>query len=110
MKKVLWAFFCLLLLIGCYRRPDPAVQAAQDLERMVYDFAEREEEKVRRLQSLRLGMSDREVLDIAGPPSQREGRLLEGEGSREVWVYRGAMRVLARLTFENGRLVEIRAE
>jgi hypothetical protein len=55
-------------------------------------------------------MSDREVLDAAGPPSSRQSAMLNAEESREVWTYRGALRPLATLTFINQRLTEIKVE
>jgi hypothetical protein len=107
--SMVWAVM-FLAATGCYQRQDPMVQAAQDLQRMAYDLAEQEEDKQRRLNSLRLGMSDSEVLDIAGPPSARESRMINAEESREVWTYRGTLRPLATLTFINARLMEIRVE
>ncbi len=106
-----WLWISLLLAVaGCYQRQDPVVQAAQDLQQMAYDFASQEEEEARRLNSLRLGMSDKEVLSAAGPPSARESSTTNAEESREVWTYRGAMRPLATLTFVNQRLTEMRVE
>ncbi|MEW6299132.1 MAG: hypothetical protein AB1671_15565 [Thermodesulfobacteriota bacterium] len=101
-----WAIIC-AIAAGCYQRQDPVVRAAQDLRRMAYDFAEEEEDRQQRLRALRLGMSDSEVLDIAGPPSSRESRMVNTEESREVWIYRGALRPLATLIFVNNRLTEI---
>jgi len=77
---------------------------------MAYDFADQEETQSRRLNSLRLGMSDREVLSAVGPPSARQSLATSAEESREVWTYRGAMRPLATLTFVNQRLAEIKVE
>ena len=86
------------------------MQAAQNLERLAYSLAAQEDEQVRRLSALRLGMSDREVLEAVGPPSKRKSYMTGAEGSREVWMYRGALRVLATLTFINQRLEEIKVE
>jgi Protein of unknown function (DUF2845) len=105
----LWIFL-LPAAAGCYQRQDPVVQAAQDLQQMAYDFASQEEEQTRRLNSLRLGMSDKEVLNAVGPPSARQSIAANTEESREAWTYRGAMRPLATLTFVNQRLTEIRVE
>jgi Protein of unknown function (DUF2845) len=107
-----FAFWAVLLLAGagCYQRQDPVVRAAQDLQRMAYDFAAEEDAQKRRLNTLRLGMSDSEVLDAIGPPSTRQGLGTSAEESREVWTYRGALRPLATLTFTNQRLTEIRTE
>lgn len=104
-----WAVTC-VIVIGCYQRQDPVVRAAQDLQRMAYDFAVEEEARQQRLRGLRLGMSDNEVLDIAGPPAARESRLVSAEESREVWIYRTALRPLATLTFVNHRLTEMYIE
>jgi hypothetical protein len=105
----LWIFL-LPAVTGCYQRQDPVVRAAQDLQQMAYDFASQEEEQTRRLNSLRLGMSDQEVLSAVGPPSARQSIAENAEESREAWTYRGAMRPLATLTFVNQRLTEIRVE
>lgn len=100
----------LLTAAGCYQRQDPVVRAAQDLERMAYDFAAEQDEQKRRLNALRLGMSDTEVLNAVGPPSARQSVQTYGEESREIWTYRGGLAVLATLTFVNQRLTEIRVE
>jgi hypothetical protein len=100
----------LLTAAGCYQRRDPVVQAAQDLRDMAYDFAAQQEAQRQRLNTLRLGMSDGEVLDAAGPPATRESRATGTEETREVWTYRGGLQPLAILTFVNQRLVEIRIE
>lgn len=110
MKQVCLWFSLLLVAAGCYQRPDPVVQAAQNLERMAYNLAAQEDEQIRRLSALRLGMSDSEVLNAVGPPSKRASYMTGAEESREVWMYRGALRVLAILTFVNRRLEEIRVE
>jgi hypothetical protein len=108
--KNYWAWtFLLLAAAGCYRQ-DPVVRAAQDLQHMAYDLAGRQEEQTDRLNSLRLGMTDEQVLDAVGPPSARESMAISSEESREVWTYRGAVRPLATLTFMNQRLVEMRVE
>ena len=104
----IWAFL-ILAVTGCYRQ-DPAVRAAQDLQQMAYDLASHQEEQTYRLNSLRLGMSDKEVLNVVGPPSARESIATNSEESREVWTYRGSIRPLATLTFVNQRLTEMRVE
>jgi len=107
----LWVLVVLSLVVtGCYQRQDPVVRAAQDLQEMAYDFAAQEEAQAHRLNSLRLGMSDSEVLTAVGPPSARQSLTTSVEESREVWTYRGTMRPLATLTFVNGRLTEMRVE
>jgi hypothetical protein len=100
----------LLVATGCYQRQDPVVRAAQDLERMAYDFAAQEDERMYQINALRLGMSDSEVLNAIGPPSTRQSSETSAEESREVWTYRGAVRPLATLTFVNQRLREIKTE
>jgi hypothetical protein len=77
---------------------------------MAYDFAAQQEAQRQRLNALRLGMSDGEVLDAAGPPSTRESHTTGSEESREVWTYSGGLQPLARLTFINQRLADIRIE
>ena len=109
--KRLWCLYPFFLaLAGCYQRQDPVVQAAQDLQQMTYDLVSQDETQTRRLNSLRLGMSDREVLDAAGPPSSRQSVMINAEESREMWTYRGALRPLATLTFVNQRLKELKVE
>ena len=109
MRAGLWISL-LLVMTGCYQRQDPVVQAAQDLERMAYDFAAQEDERMHRINTLRLGMLDSEVIDAIGPPSTRRSIETSAEESREVWTYHGALRPLATLTFVNQRLTEIRTE
>ena len=94
---------------GCYQ-PDPSVRAAQDLQRMAYDFAAHEEDQIQQFRSLRLGMSDDEVIKRLGPPATQQSINTGAEGSREVWTYRGAMSPLGTLTFVNRRLVEVKSE
>jgi hypothetical protein len=110
MKRTWVALTLLLAGTGCYQRQDPVVQAAQDLQRMAYDFAAQEDERRQRLNTLRLGMSDSEVLNTVGPPSTRQSVGTSPEESREVWTYRGGLGPFATLTFANQRLVEIRIE
>ena len=109
MRAGLWVSL-LLVMTGCYQRQDPVVQAAQDLQRMAYDFAAQEDERMHRINTLRLGMLDSEVIDAIGPPSARRSLETSAEESREVWTYHGALRPLATLTFVNQRLTEIRTE
>ena len=109
MKHTWVVIFLSLAGAGCYRQ-DPVVRAAQDLQQMAYDFASQEEAQAHRLNSLRLGMSDKEVLNSVGPPSARQSLMTGAEESREVWTYRGAVRPLATLVFINQRLTEIKVE
>lgn len=104
----IWTFL-LLTAAGCYRQ-DPVVRAAQDLQQMAYDLANQQEERTHDLNSLRLGMTDKEVLKAVGPPSARQSIATNSEESREVWTYSGAVRPLATLTFVNQRLMEMRVE
>jgi hypothetical protein len=108
-QRAVWVAL-LLVVSGCYQRQDPVVRAAQDLERLAYDFAAQEEAQARRINALRLGMSDSEVITAVGPPATRRSLEAGTEESREVWTYRGALRPLATLTFVNQRLAEMRAE
>jgi hypothetical protein len=96
-----------LAAIGCQPRPDPRVQAAQDFKSTVFDLIGQDEEQARRLNALRLGMSDQEVLDAAGSPARRETHTADGGQSRETWVYDGQLSILGTLMFEDGRLVQI---
>ena len=108
--KNIWIWGSLIVTaVGCYQQ-DPAVRAAQDLQQMAYDLASQQEDQRYQLNSLRLGMTDKEVLDAVGPPSSRQSIALNSEESREVWTYRGALRPLATLTFVNQRLTEMRNE
>ena len=101
---------CLVGGGGCYRRPDPAVQAATDLQRSIHQLAGEEQERIARLNSLSLGMTKEEVRRAVGPPSKRLSRLAGASEAREVWIYTGVVRRLATLTFVDDRLVEIRVE
>jgi uncharacterized protein DUF2845 len=96
-----------LVGIGCELRPDPRVQAAQDFKATVFDLIGQDEAQTRRLNALRLGMSDQEVLDSAGSPARRETHTTGGGQSHETWVYNGQLSILGTLTFEDGRLVQI---
>ncbi len=96
-----------LAAIGCQASPDPRVQAAQDFKSTVFDLIGQDEAQSRRLNALRLGMSDQEVLAAAGSPARRETQTTDGGQSRETWVYNGQLSILGTLTFEDGRLVQI---
>ena len=101
----------LVVLTGtaCYQQ-DPVVRAAQDLQRMANDLVAYDEDRTRRFQSLRLGMSPSEVIKILGPPETQ--RLVEdnSDEQREEWTYRASLRPLGTLTFVNSKLVEVRSE
>jgi hypothetical protein len=96
-----------LAAIGCQPRPDPRVQAAQDFKSTVFDLIGQDEAQTRRLNGLRLGMSDREALEAAGSPERRETRTTDSGQRRETWVYNGQLSILGTLTFEDGRLVQV---
>ena len=96
-----------LAAVGCEPRPDPRVQAAQDFKSTVFDLIGQDEAQTRRLNALRLGMSDQEVLQATGTPERRETGTADSGQSRETWVYNGQLSILGTLTFENGRLVQI---
>jgi hypothetical protein len=105
-----WTWGLLMLAAaGCYQQ-DPMVRAAQDLQQMAYDMANQQEEQRYHLNNLRLGMTDKEVLDAVGPPATRQSMAMNSEEIREVWTYRGAVSPLATLTFVNQRLSEMRVE
>lgn len=104
--RTLLAILCLALVAGCYR-PSPTVLAAQHFERTAYDLVAKDEELEKRLNSLRLGMTDREVISAAGAPTRRETRDLDDGRSRETWVYVGEITELGTLVFEGGRLVQL---
>jgi len=110
MKRVAFFLALVVLCSGCYQRRDPLVRAAQDLQQVAEDFASQEEEKIQRFNSLRLGMSEEDVLKHLGPPKSRQAFSTGDEESREVWVYQGALRPLGTLLFVNKRLTGIRSE
>ncbi len=106
--RLAFASVALLAAGGCAPRPDPRVQAAENLRSTVFDLIAQDETQTKRLNTLRLGMSDREVLESAGAPATRESRVTaSGGGAEETWIYSGQLSTLGTLTFENGRLVRI---
>lgn len=108
-----YATLLLILLVACtscYQRQDPLVRAAQDLQRMADDFATQEDDRIQRFNSLRLGMSEDDVLKRLGSPKSRQALSTGDEESRELWTYQGALRPLGTLTFVNKRLVEMKNE
>jgi len=110
MTRLSIGLILLLTGVGCYQRQDPVVQAAQDLQHMAYDFAAQQEEQIHRLNALRLGMSDKEVLNAVGPPATRQSTGTSPEESSEVWIYRKGQRQQATLTFTGQRLTEFKIE
>ncbi len=110
MKHVVFFFALVALCSSCYQRQDPLVRAAQDLQRMADDFASQEDDKIQRFNSLRLRMSEGEVLKQLGAPASRQALSSGVDENRELWTYQGAMHPLGTLTFVNKRLVEIKSE
>ena len=93
---------------ACAPRPDPRVQAARDFQSTAFDLIEKDEKQMARLNSLRLGMSDADVLTKAGSPTRRESRKTSDGHAVEVWTYNGQLKSLGTLTFEDQRLVELK--
>jgi len=93
--------------VGACARPDPRVQAAETFRSTVFDLIAQDESQTKRLNSLRLGMSDQAVLDAAGAPSIREAHTSGSGSSGETWIYSGQLSTLGTLTFEGGKLVQI---
>jgi len=103
------AIVAILLLAGaCAPRRDPRVDAAYDFQQTAFDLIHRDEQRLEQLNSLRLGMSDQEVLQVAGPPTRRDTLGAGYDVPREVWFYNGELKQLATLTFEGGRLVQLK--
>lgn len=92
---------------GCVYSSDPRVQAAEDFRSTVFDLIGKDEAQTRRLNSLRLGMTDQEVLAAAGAPTRRESRTTDGGRSIETWTYNGELVMVGTLAFENGRLTQV---
>lgn len=110
MKYITLLLTLLIACTSCYQRRDPLVRAAQDLQQMADQFASQEDEKIQQFNSLRLGMSEDEVIKQLGAPVSRRALSTGGDENREQWTYRGAMSPLGTLTFVNKRLVEIRTD
>ena len=110
MKHFVFFFAFAALCSACYQRQDPLVRAAQDLQDVAEQFATQEEEKIQQFNSLRLGMSEEDVIRRLGPPKSRQALSTGDDGSRELWMYQGALRPLGTLMFENKRLVEMKSE
>ena len=105
--RKLFAAALLLVLCGCQPEPDPRLPAAQDFKSTVYGLIGQDESQTKKINSLRLGMSDTEVITAAGAPSRRESRVTDSGETRETWTYSGQLSTLATLTFESGRLVQV---
>jgi hypothetical protein len=93
---------------ACAPRPDPRVTAAEDFRSTVFDLIGKDEAQTKRLNSLRLGMSDADVLAAAGAPGKRETRTGDDGGPVETWTYEGQLSTIGTLTFEGGKLVDIK--
>ena len=93
--------------IGCYRSPDPRVRAAEDFRDTVFSLISEDEAQTKRLNGLRVGMSDQEVLNAAGAPTERKSETLDEGRAAEVWTYNGQLTTLGTLTFENGKLSNV---
>ncbi len=97
----------LLVLAACRPPADPRVEAAQDFRDTAFALIARDDEQTKKLNSLRLGMSDEEVIAMAGPANQRETRDTASGAKREIWIYNGELKQLGTLTFESGKLVQV---
>jgi hypothetical protein len=97
----------LFALGGCQPRMDPRVRAAKSFESTVYELIGRDEEQTKKLNLLRLGMSDSEVISAVGAPARRESRAMDEGQKRETWIYSGELSTLGTLTFEDGQLVQM---
>jgi hypothetical protein len=86
------------------------VRASYDLQRWADQFASQEDDKIQQFNSLRLGMTEDEVMHQLGAPASRQAVSTNNDESRELWTYRGALRPLGTLTFVNSRLVEMKSE
>ena len=102
------ALVSLALSLGACMRSDPRVGAAEDFRSTAFDLIRQDEAQSKKLSSLRIGMSDQEVLGTAGPPSKREGRTAGDGVIVETWTYSGQLKSLAQLTFEDQKLVQVR--
>ena len=103
----LLGLLAIVTLPACASPPDPRIEAAYDFQRTATDLIARDQEKSSRLAALRLGMSDAEVLAEVGPPTRRE-TLHFGEVVTEVWTFSGELKSLGTLTFEEGKLIQVR--
>lgn len=93
---------------GCYRPPPGSpVEAAENFRSTVFGLIGSDEAQTDRLNSLRIGMSDQEVLAAAGSPKKRDTRTDYDGATVETWIYDGQFWELGRLTFVDGRLTAI---
>jgi hypothetical protein len=96
----------LIAASGCYRT-SPTVDAAENFRSTVFDLIGSDEAQTGRLNGLRVGMSDSDVLAAAGPPGKRDTHTEYDGSTSETWIYDGQFWELGRLTFVNGRLTAI---
>ncbi len=97
----------LLVLAACRPPADPRVRAAEDFRDTAFALIARDDEQTKKLNALRLGMSDEEVIALAGPPNQRETRDTASGTKREIWIYNGELKQLGTLTLEGRKLVQV---
>ena len=95
------------ILSGCMVSSDPRVQAAENFRSTVFDLIGKDEAQTNRLNALHLGMTDQEVLAVAGTPSRRDSRTTESGRGIEIWIYNGELSMIGTLAFENGKLSQI---
>jgi hypothetical protein len=110
MKSIRLLFVLVVFCASCYQQQDPLVRSAYDLQRMANQFASQEEDKIQQFNTLRLGMSQDDVIKRLGSPTSQQLISTVNDESRELWVYHGALRSLGTLTFVNKRLIEIKKE
>jgi hypothetical protein len=96
------------LSLGACMRSDPRVSAAEDFRQTAFGLIREDEERAEKLASLRIGMSDTDVLNAAGPPSSRESRTAYDDAQVETWTYNGQLKTLGTLTFEDQKLVQVK--
>lgn len=102
----LTALLASVLLAGCYQQ-DPRVAAAEDFRNTAFGLIEQDQKRAEALASLRLGMTDEQVIAKAGAPTTREGRRAADGVMVETWVYRGELKTLGTLTMEDQKLVQV---
>jgi hypothetical protein len=97
--------------IGCYHPPPGSpLEAAVNFRSTVFDLIGKDEAATARLNALRVGMSEQEVIAQAGSPSKRETRAGDDRRASETWTYEGELSTLAVLTFEDGKLAAVQTD
>ena len=107
MRTLTFALLIALSASACMRS-DPRVSAAEDFRQTAFGLIREDEEQSKKLASLRIGMSDAEVLSQAGAPTSRESRTAVDDVLVETWTYGGQLKTLATLTFEDQKLVQVK--